>query len=287
MHLKIQPLSTSLLVIFAGGSSCSQCMTCDATNGIQKSACTATSNTQCTCNAGFYSTNYGQTCSPCSSCLTNAQVAVPCSPSANTQCECNVGYFTPSSGEACRPCTVCSSPMMIESVSCTGSTDTVCTCGPNYWSVVPGATAGCNPCTSCVAPEVETSPCTGTANAQCGIVVSCTKSDGSVSECVTPETCYSCNENQQSTSSTTGSVGISGSSGASSGSVSGSAESTAQQSSTANVGFCCNVATTDCASQCTVPKSQKAISTASTKCHNYLVMLLILGSFVYVKGFLM
>ncbi len=147
----------------------------------------------------------------------------------------------------CTPCSRCDANARQVS-SCDGSADTVCACNDGYYSLNDGKS--CNICkTSCAdSAAVVVSACSPTSNLICGIVTNCQSAAGKVSECISPQTCFSCSAQVQHSSST--SVGITGSQGINSGSLTGG--NTASSSASIQVGICCATSdpTQNCAQYC-------------------------------------
>ncbi|XP_038567536.1 tumor necrosis factor receptor superfamily member 16 [Micropterus salmoides] len=91
-------------------------------------SCSATQDTQCECDNGyFFLSNYGL-CAPCSKCNRGEGVIQECGPQGNTQCQiCGLGTFSEEhlSTKPCQPCAQCSDSE-VEIRACMPNSDTLC-----------------------------------------------------------------------------------------------------------------------------------------------------------------
>jgi hypothetical protein len=156
-------------------------------------------------------------------------------------------------GKDCVKCSICSENAQL-STACTSTSDSICTCNSGYF----GVGTSCNTCSTCTPPQVVVKQCSGVSNSVCAIVTDCKSAAGATSQCIAPQTCFSCSAAQQSSSST--SATVSGSSQTVSGSL--GIGTTDQQSSSIAVGFCCDTKTQDCTIKfCSPPRADAGRNT--------------------------
>lgn len=91
-------------------------------------SCTATENTQCECDSGFFFWGAYGACAPCSKCTRGEGVTRECGPKGNTLCQiCGPGTFSEElrSTKPCQVCTKCSDSE-VEIRACLPNSDTLC-----------------------------------------------------------------------------------------------------------------------------------------------------------------
>lgn len=106
---------------------CKPCATCPLS--VPKLAsCTATEDTQCECDSGFFFWGVHGLCAPCSSCGPGQGLIQECSPKGDTVCRvCGPGRFSEElrSTKPCQVCTKCSDSE-VEIRACMPNSDTLC-----------------------------------------------------------------------------------------------------------------------------------------------------------------
>jgi len=240
---------------YGDGKTCNPCSVCEAPAYIKLNSCSGNSDTTCQCGAGYTSQRGGKTCNPCSVCEAPAYIKLnSCSGNSDITCQCAPSYFSSEGGgTGCNPCSVCEAPAYVKQKSCTANTDTTCKCAPGYFSI-DGST--CSQCSTCTAPAVSVKNCASNSNSVCGIITNCQGKDGSISQCISPQTCFSCSTSQSSGSSSGVNVGASGGTVTSQGSASVGVNSQSFQGSNIVAGFCCDTSSQDCKNLfCTPPKT--------------------------------
>ncbi|XP_044063317.1 tumor necrosis factor receptor superfamily member 16 isoform X3 [Siniperca chuatsi] len=91
-------------------------------------SCSATQDTQCECDNGFFFLSTHGLCAPCSKCTRGEGVIRECGPQGNTQCQiCGPGTFSEErvSTKPCQSCTQCSNSE-VEIRACMPNSDTLC-----------------------------------------------------------------------------------------------------------------------------------------------------------------
>ncbi len=91
-------------------------------------SCSATQDTQCECDNGFFFLSSYGLCAPCSNCSRGEGVVRECGPQGNTQCQvCGPGTFSEElrSNKPCQTCTQCSDSE-VEIRACLPNSDTLC-----------------------------------------------------------------------------------------------------------------------------------------------------------------
>lgn len=110
-----------------GLDSCLPCSTCPS--GVPMLAsCSATQDTQCECDVGFYFLRGFGLCAPCSRCRPGHGVVRECRPQGDTLCQkCGPGTFSEEDLNI-KPCQACSqcSDEEVEIQSCMHNFDTLC-----------------------------------------------------------------------------------------------------------------------------------------------------------------
>ncbi|XP_061574334.1 tumor necrosis factor receptor superfamily member 16 [Cololabis saira] len=120
------------------------------------------------CPRGTFSQKEGLgPCLPCSKCPPGVPSAASCSATQDTQCECDSGFFFFSTYSACAPCSKCSrGEGAIQ--RCGPQGNTVCQmCGPGSFSEEHHNTKPCQNCTQCSDSEVEIRPCMPSSDTLC------------------------------------------------------------------------------------------------------------------------
>lgn len=120
------------------------------------------------CLPGTFSQTEGLgPCSTCSKCPASVPTATSCSATRDTQCECDSGFFFLSTYSLCAPCSRCKrGEGAIQKCSLEG--DTVCQiCGPGTFSEEHLSTKPCQNCTQCSDSEVEIRPCMPNSDTLC------------------------------------------------------------------------------------------------------------------------
>lgn len=106
-------------------------------------------------------------CLPCARCPHSIPTFSPCSATQNTQCECDNGFFFLSSYSLCAPCSTCNRGEGVVR-QCGSMGDTVCaTCGPGTFSEAVRPTGPCQPCARCSENEVEIRSCLPQSDTLC------------------------------------------------------------------------------------------------------------------------
>lgn len=106
---------------------CLQCTKCPS--GVPTVAsCSATQDTHCECDSGYFLLRSYGLCAPCSKCLPGEGVFRECGPQGDTQCKmCGSGTFTEdkTGTKPCQNCTQCSDSE-VEIRACLPNSDTLC-----------------------------------------------------------------------------------------------------------------------------------------------------------------
>uniref|UniRef100_A0A3P9KWB0 Neurotrophin receptor associated death domain n=1 Tax=Oryzias latipes TaxID=8090 RepID=A0A3P9KWB0_ORYLA len=120
------------------------------------------------CPRGTFSESQGLgRCLPCSNCPLGVPTLLPCSATRNTVCECDDGFFFLAQQSVCAPCSKCMKGTgVVEECGIQG--DTVCqTCSPGTFSEVDFAEKPCQTCTQCSNSEVEIRSCNPSSDTLC------------------------------------------------------------------------------------------------------------------------
>lgn len=122
------------LIFFSGTFSsaeglgrCLPCATCPWSVPML-ATCSATQDTQCECDNGFFFLGTYGLCVPCSKCNRGEGVIRECGPLGNTQCQiCSPGTFSEEqrNTKPCQTCTLCSDSE-VEIRACMPNSDTLC-----------------------------------------------------------------------------------------------------------------------------------------------------------------
>ncbi|XP_008283895.1 death domain-containing membrane protein NRADD isoform X2 [Stegastes partitus] len=120
------------------------------------------------CPRGTFSPSEGfERCLPCARCPFSVPTVASCSATSNTQCECDNGYFFLSSHNLCAPCSRCAHGEGVAR-ECGLQGDTVCQiCGAGTFSEDLVSTKPCQKCTQCSDSEVEIRPCMPNSDTLC------------------------------------------------------------------------------------------------------------------------
>lgn len=108
-------------------SSCTPCARCPLSVPTLAS-CSATEDTQCECDNGFFFLSTYGLCAPCSKCTRGQGVVQECGPKGDRQCQiCGPGTFSEEhvSTKPCQTCTQCSDSE-VEIRACLPNSDTLC-----------------------------------------------------------------------------------------------------------------------------------------------------------------
>ncbi|XP_078351696.1 tumor necrosis factor receptor superfamily member 16-like isoform X1 [Oculina patagonica] len=107
---------------------CSQCDRCNGRHNEITKVCTSSSNTECSCQSGYYFDGSIVFCEKCSQCKRGRGVVRNCTATSNTVCKhCVKGktFSSEKNMEECKPCTRCPKGHIVQQ-ECTRRTDTVC-----------------------------------------------------------------------------------------------------------------------------------------------------------------
>lgn len=120
------------------------------------------------CLPGTFSSSEGLgPCLPCAKCPRSVPTVASCSATQDTQCECDDGYFFLGRHALCLPCSKCT-PGEGVTRECGPHGDTRCeVCGPGTFSEERFSTKPCQACTQCSDSEVEIRHCMPNADALC------------------------------------------------------------------------------------------------------------------------
>ncbi|XP_037311070.1 tumor necrosis factor receptor superfamily member 16 [Pungitius pungitius] len=120
------------------------------------------------CPQGKFSSSEGfGPCLPCAKCPPSVPTAASCSATQDTQCECDNGYFFMRRLLVCVPCSKCTVGEGVTR-ECGPQGDTQCqVCGPGTFSEELFTTKPCQACTQCSDSEVEIRHCMPNADALC------------------------------------------------------------------------------------------------------------------------
>ncbi|XP_042280111.1 tumor necrosis factor receptor superfamily member 16 isoform X2 [Thunnus maccoyii] len=120
------------------------------------------------CPQGTYSSSEGLgPCLPCSKCPSGVPMGAPCSATKDTQCECDNGFFFMRNYSLCAPCSKCTRGMGATQ-QCGLQGDTRCqVCGPGTFSEEHLSTSPCQSCTQCSESEVEIRACMPNSDTLC------------------------------------------------------------------------------------------------------------------------
>lgn len=124
---KCQPCPQGTFSSSEGLKPCLPCTKCPS--GVPTvAACSATEDTQCECDNGYFLLQDYGLCAPCSKCLRGEGVVQECGPRGDTQCKrCSPGTFTEdhSGTKPCQICTQCTENE-VEIRACLPNSDTLC-----------------------------------------------------------------------------------------------------------------------------------------------------------------
>ncbi|KAM6936318.1 tumor necrosis factor receptor superfamily member 16 [Lycodopsis pacificus] len=143
------------------------CSLCPAGFG-SKAGCWKEDTKCTPCPQGTFSSSEGLgPCLPCAKCPLSVPMVASCSATQNTQCECDNGFFFLSNHGLCAPCSKCTrSEGVIR--ECGPQGDTQCqTCGPGTFSEERISTKPCQTCTQCSDTEVEIRHCMPNSDSLC------------------------------------------------------------------------------------------------------------------------
>lgn len=106
-------------------------------------------------------------CLPCAKCPSSVPTLASCSATQDTQCECDVGFFFLSNHGLCAPCSTCSRGEGVIR-ECGPQGNTQCQmCGPGTFSEELRSTKPCQTCTQCSDSEVEIRACMPNSDTLC------------------------------------------------------------------------------------------------------------------------
>lgn len=120
------------------------------------------------CFLGTFSTSEGlDRCSSCTKCPSSVPMFAACTATQDTQCECDTGYFFMANYKLCAPCSKCSRGEGAIR-ECGPQGDTQCqVCGPGTFSEEQRTTKPCQTCTKCSDNEVEIRACMPNSDTLC------------------------------------------------------------------------------------------------------------------------
>lgn len=106
-------------------------------------------------------------CLPCAKCPSSVPMLASCSATQDTQCECDNGFFFLGTHGLCAPCSKCNRGEGIIR-ECGPQGNTQCQiCGPGTFSEELRSTKPCQTCTKCSDSEVEIRACMPNSDALC------------------------------------------------------------------------------------------------------------------------
>ncbi|XP_068616643.1 death domain-containing membrane protein NRADD [Brachionichthys hirsutus] len=115
----------------------------------------------------FFSPEGIGSCFPCSKCPSGVPTLASCSATQDTQCECDNGYFFWGSQGQCAPCSKCSRGQGVIR-ECGRQGNTKCQiCGPGTFSEELRSSKPCQACTQCSPSEVEIRACMPNSDTLC------------------------------------------------------------------------------------------------------------------------
>lgn len=120
------------------------------------------------CPQGTFSSSEGlSVCLPCAKCPRSIPTLASCSATENTQCECESGYFFLSNYGLCASCSKCNRGQGVVQ-ECGPKGDRQCqVCGPGTFSEEHSSTKPCQTCTQCSDSEVEIRACMPNSDTLC------------------------------------------------------------------------------------------------------------------------
>ncbi|XP_022621339.1 tumor necrosis factor receptor superfamily member 16-like [Seriola dumerili] len=120
------------------------------------------------CPTGTFSSSEGLgPCLPCAKCPQSVPMVASCSASQDTQCECDNGFFFLSTHGLCAPCSKCNRGEGATQ-ECGLKGDSMCQiCGPGTFSEEHASTKPCQTCTQCSDSEVEIRACMPNSDTLC------------------------------------------------------------------------------------------------------------------------
>lgn len=120
------------------------------------------------CLPGTISSSEGLSpCVPCSVCPPGVPEVTSCSATEDTQCECDNGYFFLRTYGLCAPCSKCGRGEGATQ-QCGLQGDSLCQlCGPGTFSEENGSTKPCQSCKQCSDSEVEIRACMPNSDTLC------------------------------------------------------------------------------------------------------------------------
>ncbi|XP_072250468.1 tumor necrosis factor receptor superfamily member 16 [Leuresthes tenuis] len=143
------------------------CSLCPAGYGVQVE-CGKEDTKCAPCPQGTFSPSEGlDRCLQCGKCPSGLPTVATCSATHDTQCECDSGFFFLGSYGVCAPCSKCSHGEGVIR-ECGHEGDTLCQiCGPGTFSEEQVSTKPCHTCTVCSDSEVEIRPCLPISDTLC------------------------------------------------------------------------------------------------------------------------
>ena len=196
-------------------------------------------------------------------------ILFPNNAGASSCLTCAAGSYALSAAPSCTPCSVCDVNAQ-KTQSCSTTANTVCTCNSGYFSLQAGGS--CDACeTACPSGEVQIQGCSATSNLICASTINCQSSTGVISQCISPQTCFSCSSSSSNSNAVSASVAY--------GSVTPAASVSSSQSGSVQVGICCATSdpTQDCQQYC---KVQKAVAARISAAFVYVTAICILMCFI-------
>ncbi|XP_047454203.1 tumor necrosis factor receptor superfamily member 16 [Mugil cephalus] len=141
------------------------CSLCPAGFGVEVEC--GKEDTKCApCPQGTFSSGVGP-CLPCAKCPHSVPMVASCSATQNTQCECDTGFFFWEPQSVCAPCSKCPIGQGADR-ECSLQEDTRCQlCAPGTFSEAQYTTKPCQTCTQCSDSEVEIRPCMPNSDTLC------------------------------------------------------------------------------------------------------------------------
>ncbi len=108
---------------------CLQCDRCVGRHNETTKVCTSSSNTECSCQSGYYfdgSIVFCSKCLQCDRCVgRHNEMMKACSSSSHTECSCQSGYYFDGFGLFCLKCLQCKREQGVDR-NCTDTNNTAC-----------------------------------------------------------------------------------------------------------------------------------------------------------------